>query len=88
MKTLNQAGAEEWDAVRGRSALKRQVNGTHYKDFPIQPVEFIERNGLSYCVGNAVKYLCRYRDKGGIQDLDKAIHYIEILKELEHEQAR
>jgi hypothetical protein len=65
------------------SALKTQVGGGHYKDFAIQPVNFIHENGIGYCEGNAIKYLCRWRQKGGIQDLEKAKHYIDLLIEME-----
>ena len=63
------------------SPFEIQVGGEHYKTLPIQPVEFILANDLGFCEGNAVKYLCRYKQKGGAQDLHKAKHYIEILIE-------
>ena len=59
------------------SALNTQVGGSHYKNMTIQPVEFIERNNLGFCVGNIIKYVCRYKDKNGIEDLKKARHYID-----------
>lgn len=65
------------------SALEKQVSGSHYKDFPIQPVEFIHRNNIPYIEGNVIKYVARWRDKGGIADLEKAKHYIDLLIELE-----
>ena len=46
-----------------------------------QPIEFIMANDLGFCEGNAIKYICRYQLKGGTQDLDKAIHYLNLLKE-------
>jgi len=60
----------------------RQVGGKHYKDFRIQPYEFISKNNLSFFQGNVVKYVCRYLKKNKIQDLEKIIHYceLEILK--------
>lgn len=64
-------------------ALERQVGGTHYRKLAIQPIEFIHRNGIGFCEGNAIKYLCRWRDKGGVADLEKAKHYIDLLIELE-----
>jgi len=67
------------------SALTKQVAGTHYKQMPIQPVEFIHANQIPYCEANAIKYLCRWRNKNGIDDLRKAIHYIELLIEMELE---
>jgi hypothetical protein len=66
------------------SALNKQVGGTNYKDFAIQPVEFIQKNGLGFCEGNAIKYLCRWRAKNGVEDLQKAIHYIELLIQMEN----
>ena len=66
------------------SALDRQVGSTqHYKDFKIQPVEFITANKLSFIQGNVIKYICRYDKKNGKEDIDKVIHYCELLKELE-----
>ena len=61
------------------SAADEQIGGDHYKDMVIQPFEFIERNGLGYGVGNVIKYLCLYKKKGGIEDLQKARHYIDLL---------
>ena len=65
------------------SALESQVAGGHYKDMKIQVVEFIHANGIGYLEGNAIKYLCRWRKKNGVQDLEKAIHYIQLLIQLE-----
>jgi hypothetical protein len=65
------------------SAKGVQVGGGHYRRFAIQPVEFIHRNGIPYVEGNIVKYVCRWRDKGGLQDLEKARHYIDLLIEME-----
>ena len=65
------------------SAFDTQVGGSHYKNMTIQPVEFIEMNNLGFCVGNIIKYVCRYKDKNGIEDLKKARHYIDLLIEIE-----
>lgn len=59
--------------------LSTQVGGLHYKSMKIQPVEFILANDLGFCEGNVVKYICRYKQKGGVQDLEKVIHYAELL---------
>ena len=67
------------------NALNIQVAGDHYKQMPIQPVEFIHANNIPYCEANAIKYLCRWRKKGGIADLEKAKHYIELLIEMEQQ---
>ena len=56
----------------------KQIGGSHYKDFPIQPYEFISKNNLSFFQGNVVKYVCRYLNKNGIQDIQKIIHYCEL----------
>ena len=67
------------------SALDTQIGGTHYKNFVIEPIEFIHKNGIGFCEGNAIKYLVRRREKGGKQDLLKAKHYIDLLIEMEEE---
>ena len=64
-------------------ASEEQIGGNHYKQYAIQPIEFIEKNNIPYIEGNVIKDLVRWREKNGIQDLDKAIHYIELLKEIE-----
>lgn len=65
------------------SAFQEQVGGSHYKDMPIQPVEFIHKNGIGFIEGCAIKYLCRWRQKNGVDDLKKAKHYIDLLIEME-----
>lgn len=69
-------------------ATCKQIGGNHYKEMPIQPIEFIHKNNLSFIQGNVVKYICRYKDKNGVQDLEKAKHYIELLIEMETEKNR
>ncbi len=65
------------------SALDKQVDGGHYKDLKIQPIEFIHANNIPFAEGCAIKYLTRWRTKGGVKDLEKAKHFIELLIELE-----
>ena len=65
------------------SALDSQVGGSHYKDMAIQPAEFLHANKIPYLEGCAIKYLCRWRNKNGLQDLEKAKHFIELLIQLE-----
>lgn len=65
--------------------LQTQVGGAHYKDFAIPPVEFIHKNCIPFMEGNAIKYLCRWRHKNGLEDLQKAKHYIEMLIQMESE---
>jgi hypothetical protein len=62
---------------------EKQVGGDHYARMAIGPAEFIHRNGIGYLAGNAIKYLCRFQRKGGVQDLEKAKHYIEMLIDAE-----
>ena len=69
---------------KSKSALDKQVSGSHYKDCGIQPIEYIHANGLDYFEGNAVKYITRHRKKNGKADIEKAIHYLELLLELEY----
>jgi hypothetical protein len=75
---------EEFKQSAGASSLpqplERQVGGNHYRQLAIQPIEYILANSLDFCQGNVIKLVTRYRDKGGIEDLDKAIHYIEFMK--------
>jgi hypothetical protein len=65
------------------TALNIQVAGDHYKKQAIQPVQYIHANGIGFFEGNVIKYVTRWRDKGGIADLEKAKHYIDMLIELE-----
>lgn len=66
------------------SALDEQVGGDHYRAMAIQPVEFIHANGIPFIEGCVVKYVSRWRSKGGVADLEKAKHFLEILIDLEH----
>lgn len=67
------------------SANDVQVGGAHYKDRNIQPWDFIAANDLDYFQGNVVKYVTRFREKNGLQDLQKARHYLDKLIEIESE---
>lgn len=64
-------------------ANKIQVAGSHYKGKTIQPWDYIASNELGYFEGNIVKYVSRWRDKGGVDDLRKAQHYLQKLIELQ-----
>ena len=66
--------------------LKEQVGGSHYKSMAIQPVEFCQKNKLGMIESSVIKYMCRHKSKGGKQDLEKAIHLIRILIEMEYEE--
>lgn len=60
--------------------IKKQVGGSHYQ-LPIQPIDFIVKNGLGYREGNVIKYITRHQNKNGKQDIEKAIHYLEMILE-------
>jgi len=58
---------------------KKQIGGNHYLKYKIQPIEFIIKNNIGFVEGNILKYILRFKEKGGVQDLEKAKHYIELL---------
>jgi hypothetical protein len=62
-------------------ASQRQIGGNHYKDMAIQPSHFNHVNRIPWYEANAIKYICRHAKKGGRQDIEKAIHYLELLLE-------
>ena len=62
----------------------KQIAGTHYMKMVIQPAEFINKNNLLFAEGNAIKYICRHSAKGGVEDINKAIHYLEMIKERDY----
>lgn len=66
------------------SALEVQEGGNHYKDLKIQPVEYIQANDLDFFQGNVVKYVTRHKAKNGEQDIRKAIHYLNLILELQY----
>ena len=63
-------------------ATKRQIGGNHYKNFKIQPIEFITKNKLSFIQGCIIKYICRFEKKNGIEDLEKIKHYCDLQIEM------
>ena len=65
------------------SATDEKVGGSHYKDLAIQPIDYIVQNNLGYIEGNIIKYVTRYKNKNGVEDLRKARHYLEMLIENE-----
>jgi len=83
---LNEFAIIHWTPMNQffKGVLSKQEGGNHYKDMPIQPIEFIQKNGLSFAQGNVIEYICRYKAKNGLQDLKKARHYIDLLIELEY----
>ncbi len=65
-------------------ATERQIGGDHYKSLKIQPIEYIDANNMPYLEGNVVKYVTRHASKNGVQDIDKAIHYLELIKQMRY----
>ena len=65
------------------SALDTQIGGSHYKNMPIQPMQYSMANELDACQHTIIKYVTRFREKGGVQDLEKAKHVIDMLIEFE-----
>lgn len=79
----------EWDnskevKITKPKAIDKQVGSDHYKVMKVQPIEYIEANELGFCLGNVVKYITRHKQKGGLEDIEKAIHYLELYKELHY----
>ena len=66
------------------SVYKKQIGGSHYRNMKIQPSKFINDNKLLFAEGNAIKYICRHKHKGEIQDLEKAKHYIDMIIERDY----
>ena len=66
-------------------SLDKQVDGTHYKGMKIQPAQFINENQLLFSEGNAIKYICRHKLKGKRKDIEKAIHYLEMILERDYD---
>jgi hypothetical protein len=62
----------------------KQVGGKHYKKMAIQPSVFINKNKLDFAEGNAIKYICRHKLKGGKEDILKAMHYLEMIIERDY----
>ena len=73
-KIMTKIFDESWD-----DPLTAQVGGDHYSKLVIQPVEYITANNLSYLQGSVIKYVTRYQDKNGIEDLQKAIHFVKMM---------
>ena len=74
-KQLNEDNEDIWE---------KQHGGNHYSNFKIQPSQFINTNDLRFAEGNAIKYICRHPYKGKKEDLQKAIHYIEMIIERDY----
>ena len=66
------------------SAYDKQIGGSHYKKMKIQPSKFVIENELLFPEGNVIKYICRHRFKNGKEDLEKAVHFIEMIIERDY----
>ena len=66
--------------------LSEQIGGSHYKDFKIQPVEFIEANKLSFLQGCIIKRVLRFKGKNGLEDIKKGIHEFKLIAKLEYDE--
>lgn len=62
-----------------KKVLDHQEGGNHYKKHKIQPIDFIYDNNIPFIEGNIIKYIMRHKEKNGVEDLKKALHYLEIL---------
>ena len=85
-ETVQDKGFKKTDLQKeAMKATLKQVGGNHYKDCKVQPIEYIVGNDLTFCEGNAIKYITRHRRKGeGRRDIEKAIHYLEMILETEY----
>ena len=68
-----------WSKHLVESPEQEQIGGDHYKNFVIQPSEFILRNKLGWLEGNVIKYVCRHSFKNGAEDIRKGIHYLKLI---------
>lgn len=78
-----------WDHLNYESSVKdatkpsqKQIGGAHYKHFVIQPIEFCYKNKLNNCQSEAISYICRAPLKNGKQDVEKAIHTLQLWLEM------
>ena len=68
------------------SALDIQEGGDHYRKMKIQPIEFIHANELDFLQGNVIKYITRHKNKNGAADVRKALHYCQLILELQYKE--
>jgi len=81
---FNDDNRKGWWEDADPTTKPKQVGGSHYTSMKIQPIEFIVANNLEYRVANVVKYACRHGSKNGREDIDKAIHYLEMIRETDY----
>ncbi len=78
-KELTYAEVAEAREKRNGAFKEKQVGGNHYSKLAIQPVDYIVENKIPYREANAIKYITRHKSKNGAQDIEKAIHYLEMI---------
>ena len=67
--------------IKVYNKIKENVSPDYYARYDIEPISFIMRNNIPYAEGNVIKYTLRHDMKGGAEDIDKAIRYLELIKE-------
>lgn len=82
------AAKEENAGLSASDPLSVQIGGSHYKDKPIQPVQYAMANKLGPCEFSVVKYVTRHKEKNGRQDIEKAIHFLQILLATEYPESK
>lgn len=84
VEEVHTVGNSEIKTIGKKSALDIQVAGNHYKNMVIQPAVFCQKNQLNFCESSVIKYVCRHKNKKGIEDLKKAKHFIDLLIDIEY----
>ena len=69
---------------KSNSPLSTQVGGEHYKNMKIQPSVFNRANNVPHAEGEVIYHTLRHREKDGVKDIDKAIQWLQIIKELDY----
>ena len=72
------------EKVKIYNMIKENVSPDYYARYDIEPISFIMRNNIPYAEGNVIKYTLRHDMKGGKEDIDKAIRYLEMIKEVQY----
>ena len=70
--------------VKIYNMIKENVSPAYYARYDIEPISFIMRNQIPYAEGNVIKYVMRHDMKGGVEDINKAIRYLEMIKEVQY----
>ena len=71
-----------------KNPYDKQIGGSHYQKFKIQPSKFVIENKLLFAEGSVIKYILRHQDKGGKEDLEKAKHFIDMIIERDYEEQK